>query len=95
MPKGLPFRLTDYLQLVDWSGKQLREDKRGAIDNNLPDILVRLEIDPQQWHYLTTRFESRFKHLVGTVHSVKKACRELNRQWVHGISSSRALFSSG
>ena len=29
-PKGLPFRLTDYLELVDWTGRILREDKRGA-----------------------------------------------------------------
>ena len=29
MPKGLPFRLTDYLELVDWTGRILREDKRG------------------------------------------------------------------
>ena len=35
MPKGLPFRLTDYLELVDWTGRILREDKRGAIDANL------------------------------------------------------------
>ena len=31
MPAGLPFRLTDYLELVDWTGRQIREDKRGAI----------------------------------------------------------------
>jgi len=29
MPKGLPFNLTDYLQPVDWSGRLLREDKKG------------------------------------------------------------------
>jgi hypothetical protein len=31
MPNGLPFRLTDYLELVDWTGRILRDDKRGAI----------------------------------------------------------------
>jgi hypothetical protein len=25
MPAGQPFRLTDYLELVDWSGRILRE----------------------------------------------------------------------
>lgn len=32
MPEGLPFRLMDYLELVDWTGRQCREDKRGNID---------------------------------------------------------------
>lgn len=31
MPKGLPFRLDDYLELVDWTGRQLRDDKRGLL----------------------------------------------------------------
>jgi hypothetical protein len=28
MPSGLPFRLTDYLELVDWTGRILRNDKK-------------------------------------------------------------------
>ncbi|MCM8856208.1 MAG: hypothetical protein LC539_10760 [Candidatus Thiodiazotropha sp.] len=46
MPKGLPFRLTDYLQLVDWSGRAILDDKLGFIPDNLPPILERLQIDP-------------------------------------------------
>ena len=93
-PKGLPFRLTDYLALVDWSGRLLREDKRGAINAKLPPLLVRLDIDARQWRYLTTRFESHFKHLVGTVHALRRACHSLNRNWVHGVTSARVLFES-
>jgi hypothetical protein len=47
MPKSLPFRLTNYLELVDWTGRILREDKRGAIDADLPPILERLNIEPK------------------------------------------------
>jgi len=36
MPTGLPFRLNDYLELVDWSGRIIREDKKGAIDKLRP-----------------------------------------------------------
>ena len=39
MPKGLPFRLIDYLELVDWSGWILREDKKGAISGTIPPVL--------------------------------------------------------
>jgi len=30
MPEGLPFHLADYLELVNWTGRAVREDKRGA-----------------------------------------------------------------
>jgi hypothetical protein len=49
MPKGLPFNLTDYLELVDWTGRIIREDKRGTIPQNRPPILERLQIDPRHW----------------------------------------------
>jgi len=52
MPKGLPFQLTDYLELVDWTGRILREDKRGAIPENTPPILNRLNIESKHWLYL-------------------------------------------
>jgi hypothetical protein len=95
MPKGLPFRLTDYLELVDWTGRQLREGKRGAIDAAQPAILERLAIEPRQWQDLATRFERRFKSLAGGVHAMRRACEQLNRRWVHGMASSRALLESG
>lgn len=68
--KGLPVRLTDYLARVDWTGCQIREGKRGAMAPDLPAILQRLAIEPQQWHSLTTRLDSRFKHRVGGVHAL-------------------------
>jgi hypothetical protein len=39
MPNGLSFRLTDYLELVDWTGRILRDGKRGAIPESTPQIL--------------------------------------------------------
>ncbi|WKT61907.1 hypothetical protein Q2E61_06840 [Microbulbifer thermotolerans] len=85
MPVGLPFQLRDYLELVDWSGRCLREDKRGAIDNQLPPILERLQIDPRHWLYLNCNFESRFKYLVGAAHLVRNACEQLGKRWAQGI----------
>jgi hypothetical protein len=44
MPNGLPFRLTDYLELVDWTFRILRDDKRGGILESTPQILQQLNI---------------------------------------------------
>ena len=37
MRKGLPFRLSDYLELVDGGGRIIRDDKRVHIPAELPD----------------------------------------------------------
>ena len=79
MPEGLPFNLKDYLELVDWTGRIIREDKRGAIDNHLPPILDRLNIEPKHWLYLTQNFESRLKNLVGSAYSFKKHLHRFKR----------------
>jgi len=92
MPKGIPLRLTDYLELVDWTGRILREDKKGAIAENIPPILEQLNIDPKQWCYLSRHFESQFKTLVGTAYNVKAACEQLGQHWVHGIRACRTAF---
>ena len=92
MPDGLPFRLTDYLELVDWTGMQIREDKRGAIDGDLPAILERLAIDEDHWLYMTQNFESSFKTLVGSMYSLKRACRSFGYQRIPGRGACEALL---
>ena len=55
--QGILFSLTDYLELVDMTGRILRDDKRGAISAHLPPILERLEINPEEWINNATQFE--------------------------------------
>ena len=54
---GILFDFEDYLNLVDWTGRIIRSDKRGHIEEYLPPILARLEISADQWCMNTTQFE--------------------------------------
>ncbi|MCM8921054.1 MAG: hypothetical protein LC540_13515 [Candidatus Thiodiazotropha sp.] len=56
------------------------------IPNNLPPMLERLQIDPKHWLYMTQHFGSRFKGLVGTVHSLKVACKKLGYRRTPNLS---------
>jgi len=40
------FTLRDYLQLVDWAGRAVRDGKRGAISEDAPPILQRIGLGP-------------------------------------------------
>ena len=93
MPQGLPFHLKDYIELVEWSGRILREDKRGHISNQLPPILLRLGIPSETWRQLTKTFESQFSHFVGDPARLKTATAKLGFQRSPGLSRCKAAFS--
>lgn len=92
MPEGLPFNLEDYLELVDWTGRILRDDKRGAIPANLPPILDRLAIEPKHFLYMSRHFESQFKGLVGSYYSMKKALSVFGYRRSPGLKHCQQVF---
>jgi hypothetical protein len=92
MPEGLPFHLADYLELVNWMGRAVRDDKRGAISSDLPPILERLGITPEAWLQLSTEFETQFSRWIGQAEHVEQACVRGGRHWVRGIRACRRLF---
>ena len=80
MPRGLPFKLTDYLELIDMTGRIIREDKRGSIDASLLPILKRLNISSENWLCIATEFEKRTGNLVGQERSIDYYCERHQRQ---------------
>lgn len=94
MPPGLPFALNDYLQLVDWTGRAIREDKRGAISGSCPPILERLNISDTAWLQLTTELEQQFSNSIGREQSTRKAADQRQCRWIRGIGSAKRLFDS-
>jgi len=57
----LPFAFSDYLTLLDATGRHVRRGKRGVIDSFQPPILQRLGIDPPRWITHATEFERQFR----------------------------------
>ncbi len=94
MPEGLAFKLADYLELVDWTGRQILDEKRGFINQEQPPILERLGIEVDHWQYLTTQFESRFRTVVGTAFEVKRSAKHFGRKWMQGITECKRLLGT-
>lgn len=89
---GIGYRIEDYLELIDWTGRQIREDKAGRIENSQPPILTRLGIERAHWLYLTRHYESSFKSLVGSAFKVREACKSLGWKKSHSLAMSKRLF---
>ena len=65
MPKGLPFELQDYLQLIELTGRCIRENKVGYIEAEQPALLMRLNISPENWLTLSKGFRNLFHGAIG------------------------------
>jgi hypothetical protein len=71
--KGLlPVGLDDYLQLLDASGRIVREGKSGSIPSHLEPILDRLGIRREMWSALVTGYDEMFGHVVGAFTEVSQ-----------------------
>ena len=92
-PNAFSFTTEDYLELVDWSGRAIRENKRGAIPSTLPPILKRLQLDPE--HYLRhVQKGGRGYHVaaMGRIDRLREAAERLGRRFLKGHSQSRRLY---
>ena len=58
---GLPFTFTDYLELVDFTGRAVLANKRGAIGSQQPPILQRLNVSAESWLKNNTKFEANYQ----------------------------------
>ena len=92
-PDGIgAVRLMDYLELVDHTGRALREDKRGAIPSNALPVFQRLGIEPETWmRHMRPRRNHQLQAL-GAEPAMRRFAETLGRQWLWGMRSSAGLF---
>jgi REP element-mobilizing transposase RayT len=81
---SIPFRFTDYVELVDWTSRIRREDKRGAIDARLPPILSRLDLEPQLWRLAMQSQGQVFGRALGRLDRVRLHAKALGQSWIQG-----------
>jgi hypothetical protein len=85
----LSTRLLDYLELVDWSGRVVREGKRGSIALPTPSVVSRLSLGASEWQTQMLGIESRYYRAVGTVDSLLAKARALGQCWLKGVGRTR------
>ena len=93
IPKGLPFELEDYIQLVDLTGRCIRQDKRGYIEETQPKILTRLNISAENWLILTTQFRQCFHGAIGGVEALSDFSQHQQLKNRPNLSSCTRLFA--
>ena len=82
-----------YLELLDWTGRQLRADKRGQLSHDLRPVLERLDLDVEAWVDNVECYGSLFHRLAGKLKRLKELAGVTGRAWLHGHPGARRLYA--
>ena len=88
----LPIRQTDYFALVDWTGRAVRSDKRGAIPATVKPILQKLGAKDENWVKNTQYFGNRFGRVLGPIEQIRAYASKVNQKWLAGVGQARAFY---
>ncbi|TRY15525.1 transposase [Shewanella hanedai] len=92
---GIPFHFSDYLQLIDWTGRAIRHDKKGFIDSSRPKLLCELGISSDAWLTSTQEFRRQYSGISGRWDTMCEFKRKhQSGKWCKGKASSQAIHPS-
>jgi REP element-mobilizing transposase RayT len=81
-PEGIPFSLIDYLELLDWTSRVLRNDKRGVVLGTQPQLLYVLGIDDETWCELASSFGKNYHGAVGSLEELASYAEHTGKCWI-------------
>jgi hypothetical protein len=92
--KGLlAIGLEKYLELLDWTGRQIGSKCQGSIPASLAPILERLGIRAEHWLESVREFDRGFGHVVGSLTRLREAACRAGRHWFRGVTACAKAFA--
>ena len=90
--RAIPFSFPEYLALVDWTGRSIRDDKSGNIDPKLPPIATRLHIDPFAWRTAMQPKGNVFGRALGQLDHLRLHAKALGQSRIKGLNTAQRLY---
>ena len=90
--QGIHFTFIDYLELVDWTGRLIREGKRGAISSQAPALLTSLGLDNDTWLSLANDFGKEYHGAVGSLEELALFATHTGKKWISGQNKLRQIY---
>ena len=82
-----------YLELLDWTGRQIRSDKPGHIPQDLRPVLERLDLDVEAWVDNVEGYGSLFHRFAGKLKRLGELAAATGCAWLHGHDGARRLYA--
>ena len=90
---ALPIAPMDYFELVDWTGRVVRSDKRGAIPPTIKPILQKLGVQEGNWVKNTQYFGNRFGRVLGRIDQIRQLAGDVNQKWLTGLWRASTFYA--
>ena len=90
----LPMSNRQYIDLVDFTGRQIRPGKRGSITESEPPALRRLGLDAKHWTGQVKGIGPGYWRIVGSVETLIERAEAAGQRWMKGIRFARRLAAT-
>jgi REP element-mobilizing transposase RayT len=82
-----------YLELLDWTGHQIRTGKRGRLSPHLRPALERIDLEVARWVDNVEGYGGLFHRVAGTLKRLRELADASGRAWLQGHAGARRLFA--
>jgi len=95
-PHAIGFTTKDYLELVDWAGRTMRDDKRGSISDAAPPILKQLGLDMDEFinHVNAPVEKQAYPRVLGPFDKIKCLAEKLQQKFIRNQSYALKLYKT-
>ena len=88
----LPFARHDYFTLIDWTGRQIREDKPGFIAADVPPLVQATGLNPSHWLHTVETSRVQDHQIFGSLSLMKAWAQRIKKQWLKGQTLTRQKY---
>lgn len=88
----IDFNLSDYILLVEETGRIIRDDKRGHISDAVLPIFQRLHIKASCWTEILERLETHFYYAIGSSIALSRFGERPRLRMVKGVGKAKKYF---
>lgn len=90
--QGIAYSLNDYLELIDWTGKIIQEDKHVDIFKQAPPLLNVLGLDSATWQQLANNFGKTYHGAVGSADELALFAAHTGKKWMSGKRAQYKIY---
>jgi hypothetical protein len=89
MAPTLSLKQDDYIALVQWTGQQVRPDKKGASPKHAPAALIKTGCKAEHWPTQVKAVGSGYWRMIGNAEQLMEKAEALGQRWLKGIATAR------